>query len=357
MQEHGRHTTIVEIQHLRMVAVLLVVLAHIHQADARFLTTTLLDQTAYFGFAGVDVFFVLSGFIIHHLYRDYRGLDVRYFLKRLNRIFPLYWIFTGLTLAGYLVFAGSLTRSFAELDLIASLTLTPHHDLPILLVGWTLTHELYFYALFGLALALPPVWRVRAAGLWAAATIAATVLMPRDVSPWLSVAFSPFNLLFLSGIALSVLRDRLPAWRWPLTVVARAGLDPWRRARCDRCRRPARARLCSLRHRHHGSLAGLETAPARPRRAHRRLVLCDLSGPSPGDQRPGAPAAGKPVEPAFLPPRPDRLHHPGLADPYRRRDAPPESRPAADRPVCAAAPRQGRRLKVSDPASAPQGPE
>ncbi len=224
MQEHGRHTTIVEIQHLRMVAVLLVVLAHIHQADARFFTTTLFDQTAYFGFAGVDVFFVLSGFIIHHLYRDYRGLDVRYFLKRLNRIFPLYWIFTGLTLAGYLVFAGSLTRSFAELDLIASLTLFPHHDLPILLVGWTLTHELYFYALFGLALALPPAWRVRAAALWAAATIAATALMPRDVSPWLAVAFSPFNLLFLSGIALSVLRDRLPARRWPLTVVALAGM-------------------------------------------------------------------------------------------------------------------------------------
>ena len=224
MGEHGRHTTIVEIQHLRALAVLLVVIAHIHQADARFFPGPLLDRTAYFGFAGVDVFFVLSGFIIHHLYRDHSGFDARYFLKRINRIYPLYWIFTGLALIGYAVMGDSLTRSAGELDLLASLTLAPANDLPVLLVGWTLTHELYFYLAFGLTLILPPRWRLWPALAWGMATIAASWLLPPAPSPWLGVLFSPFNLLFLAGIGLSAWRDRLPAWRWPLLVLAVAGL-------------------------------------------------------------------------------------------------------------------------------------
>lgn len=125
MLDHQRHGQIVGIQHLRMVAVLLVVIAHVHQADARFFPGPLMDQTAYFGFAGVDIFFVVSGFIIHHLYRRHAGFDARYFLKRINRIFPLYWIFTALALIGYLAVGDSLTRSTAELNILASLTLIP----------------------------------------------------------------------------------------------------------------------------------------------------------------------------------------------------------------------------------------
>lgn len=223
MDAHGRHSTIVEIQHLRALAVLLVVLAHIHQADARFLGTPLLDQTAFFGFIGVDIFFVLSGFIIHHLYSTHSGFDARYFLNRLNRIFPLYWIFTGLALTGYLVMGDSLTRGLGEIDLLASLTLIPTGELPLLLVGWTLTHELYFYIAFGMVLVAPRAWRPWLAAGWAGATLAATYLLPETGSPWIALLFSPFNLLFLAGCLISAGRARLEALRWPALVLAVAG--------------------------------------------------------------------------------------------------------------------------------------
>lgn len=223
MLDYQRHGQIVGIQHLRMVAVLLVVIAHVHQADARFFPGPLMDQTAYFGFAGVDIFFVVSGFIIHHLYRRHAGFDARYFLKRINRIFPLYWIFTALALIGYLAVGDSLTRSTAELDILASLTLIPTGDLPVLLVGWTLTHELYFYLAFGIALMCPAAWRPWLAAAWAGATLVATYLLPAMGSPWLDLVFSPFNLLFLAGIGLSAGHDRLAALRWPLLAMAVGG--------------------------------------------------------------------------------------------------------------------------------------
>ncbi|MEA1941272.1 MAG: acyltransferase [Pseudomonadota bacterium] len=233
MDAHGRHTTIVEIQHLRAIAVLLVVLAHIHQADARFLGPALLDRTAFFGFIGVDIFFVLSGFIIHHLYSTQTGFDARYFLKRLNRIFPLYWIFTGLALTGYLVFGDSLTRGLGEIDLVASLTLIPTGELPLLLVGWTLTHEIYFYIAFGIVLMAPRAWRPWLAAGWAVSTLVVAYLLPETGSPWLDLLFSPFNLLFLAGCLISAGRMRLEGLRWPaliLTIAGAAGALAWTRA-------------------------------------------------------------------------------------------------------------------------------
>lgn len=224
MGEHGRHKTLIEIQFLRAIAVLMVVIAHIHQANDRFYSDAVLGQASLFGFAGVDVFFVLSGFIIHHLYKDHAGFDLRYFLNRLNRIFPLYWIFTGFAVLGYVTMGGSLTRSADELDILASLTLIPTGDLPVLQVGWTLTHELYFYLAYGLALLLPQSARVWAAMGWALASLA-YILVPHGIaSPWLDLVFSPFNFLFLSGVLLATLYPRIRRLRRPALLILASGL-------------------------------------------------------------------------------------------------------------------------------------
>ncbi|WP_203293085.1 acyltransferase family protein [Maricaulis parjimensis] len=224
MGEHGQHKTLIEIQFLRAIAVLMVVVAHVHQANDRFFETPVLGQASLFGFAGVDVFFVLSGFIIHYIYRAHRGFDAHYFLNRMNRVLPLYWIFTGFAVAGYFAMGDSLTRSRDELDLIGSLTLIPTGQTPILPVGWTLTHELYFYLVYGLGLLLPRSWRGWAAALWAVSSLA-YILAPHTIaSAWLDMMFSPFNFLFLAGIGLAALLPVMARLRIVAPLVLAAGL-------------------------------------------------------------------------------------------------------------------------------------
>lgn len=222
--------TIVEVQYLRAIAVLLVIVAHIHQTNQRFFSAPLLGDAAFAGFSGVDVFFVISGFIIHHIYGGHSGLDGRYFLNRLNRILPLYWIFSALAVAGYLVMGDSLTHSLGELDLVSSALLLPSHQPPVLVVGWTLTHELYFYLAYGLSLLLPRPWRIRAAAAWGLASLAYALLPGMPTWPWLAVMLSPFNLLFLSGILLASQYHRLQRGRWlalALAIAGAAGAGAW----------------------------------------------------------------------------------------------------------------------------------
>lgn len=211
-----------ELQGLRALAVMMVVIGHIHQADFRFMAPSLLGDYAYFGYAGVDLFFVISGFIIHWLYRGHDKPDAAYFLKRLNRIYPLYWIFTLAAIAGYAVMGDALTSDLASLDVWQSFTLAPANQPPILQVGWTLTHELYFYLVYGLVLVLPRRFRLWAFLAWGAATLAYMTVRPGSMGPWLQIALSPFNLLFLAGIALAALIKRLPQGRWPLLGLALA---------------------------------------------------------------------------------------------------------------------------------------
>lgn len=214
---------IIQIQYLRGLAVMLVVLAHIHQSDARFLTPSLLGDYAYFGFSGVDLFFVISGFIIHWLYRSHDKPDAGYFLKRLNRIYPLYWIFTLAALAGYFTMGDALTAEAGELNLVESFTLAPSSQAPILMVGWTLTHELYFYLAYGLALLLPRRLRIWAGLAWGGASLAFMWVEPGALGPRLAVLLSPFNLLFLAGAFLAGGLDTLQTQRWPALALSLAG--------------------------------------------------------------------------------------------------------------------------------------
>ena len=199
---------ITQVQHLRALAVLLVVFAHLQTGAARFFDTPVIDQWALAGFAGVDIFFVLSGYIIHRIYRLSRGFDWRFIAGRANRIYPLYWIYSGLALAGYLLIGDSLTRGSDELDIWRSFTLWPQADVPVLVVGWTLTHELYFYLCYGIWLALPDRIRPWAAASWAVATLiiggAQIIFTPES-----RVVFSLFNLQFLAGALIASHEDRL----------------------------------------------------------------------------------------------------------------------------------------------------
>ena len=108
-----------------------------------------------FGIVGVDVFFMISGFIIYFVTANKTMTHVEFMEKRIVRVFPLYW---GLSLLALLVFfvAPRLINSNAKeaTDVAASFLLWPTSAPYLVNNGWTLTYEILFYALWALV-ALP----------------------------------------------------------------------------------------------------------------------------------------------------------------------------------------------------------
>ncbi len=99
-----------------------------------------------FGYAGVDFFFVLSGFIIFYIHRNDIGNKIKlkdFILKRFIRVYPVYWII----LIPRLLFTG---KNPNFITCITSFTLFPYPSPPIVNVSWTLSYEVFFYLIFGL---------------------------------------------------------------------------------------------------------------------------------------------------------------------------------------------------------------
>jgi peptidoglycan/LPS O-acetylase OafA/YrhL len=158
MATHERNE-IVGIQYLRGVAAMFVVVFHLSmQMEWMNPTATLLKTFQ----SGVDLFFVISGYIMFQSTRGGTGLDAfEFFKRRLIRIAPLYWLATLAMVAVLLIapqFVKQAVLSFPHAA--ASLAFfpapnpaAPGHYGPLVTVGWTLNYEMLFYALFAVAIA------------------------------------------------------------------------------------------------------------------------------------------------------------------------------------------------------------
>ena len=172
MNRAGRITTL---QLFRGVAALLVVFYHATVYSQEQLGYSFLGGLFLFGYTGVDFFFVLSGFIIYYIHAADIGDPSRlrpYLTKRLARIFPTYWIVTAIKLA-LIVVVPTIAKSY-ERDLaviVKSILLVPQTNLPLIGAAWTLSYELLFYILFGLAILVGSAWAYRLVWVWVAATV------------------------------------------------------------------------------------------------------------------------------------------------------------------------------------------
>lgn len=219
----GKRHPLSLIQILRGVAALLVVEHHFCLTIAEYHphpSPIEASSLGHLGAAGVDLFFVISGFIMVITHRRDRG-DLRsalkFWRKRFIRIFPLYWIWTSLLLSLWL--CGIALRSHHyDLSFIAlSYLLWPvsyesrllH---PLLDQGWTLSFELYFYVLFGISIAFG-LTRYRLISL--AATFAAVGFVAHyaahPTGPSVLVS-SPLIVEFIFGALAGALADRLRHW-------------------------------------------------------------------------------------------------------------------------------------------------
>ncbi|HKX57501.1 MAG TPA: acyltransferase, partial [Xanthomonadales bacterium] len=121
-------------------------------------SSTGVDQGAFFavseavGFAGVDIFFVISGFIMAHTSFAHNGLEGGWgFLRRrVARIYSGYWPFF---LLAFPLFWWINPGLMQDLDLFRNIILWPVYPL-LIAVAWTLIFEMFFYLLFTLIISL-----------------------------------------------------------------------------------------------------------------------------------------------------------------------------------------------------------
>lgn len=205
---------LISVQYARAGAALLVVLAHL-SGFAAFQPVS----SAHFGGFGVDIFFVISGFIMWQTSRDQRPGD--FMRRRISRIVPPYWFYTSL-LVLLALFAPRLAPN-VELSWTAvfgSYLFIPYADHrgvmnPILLQGWTLNFEMYFYIVFALSLFLAkPLLRfLSVAGLFLLST-AFGISSDKSLAI-LSQVTNTILFEFVIGMMVSI------AWqRWKITAPA-----------------------------------------------------------------------------------------------------------------------------------------
>ncbi len=170
-----------------------------------------------FGSAGVQFFFVLSGFIIYYVHHGDVGTGkvLPYLQKRVVRIYPVYILVT-LALAPFWLFVPSWGEPYHKSisALVLSLLLLPQDHEPHLIVAWTLIHEMMFYLVFATLVMSRIAGRVSLA-MWFSVILAANILLGWDLAFPASHVLSVNNLLFALGMfaAWVVLRmkPRLPA--------------------------------------------------------------------------------------------------------------------------------------------------
>lgn len=189
---------IVGIQYLRAAAALAVLVFHMGM---------FFDVSIELGKAGVDLFFVISGFIMMVTTATRPTTPWTFIERRFWRVAPLYWVVTLATLAGlylrpWLVYQPDLSLR----NILGSFIFLPVLDemlAPVVIQGWTLTFELIFYlALAGtLAISTSPARR-----LMLLATVFGVAV---EVSPVLPIAYAreltqPLILEFVAGAAVGL---------------------------------------------------------------------------------------------------------------------------------------------------------
>jgi len=175
-------------------------------------TTVIFDHIPYlhWGAFGVDIFFIVSGFVICHI----TAIDSsHFFLKRIFRIVPLYWLCT-LGIAAVAVARPGLLESttFSTTYLLKSLFFIPyrrldHRIVPLLFLGWTLQFEMLFYAVFGTALMFTKKYarEVAIAGLIVVALLGKPF---RHLSPIVLFYARDVVIQFACGIICYILWER-----------------------------------------------------------------------------------------------------------------------------------------------------
>jgi hypothetical protein len=217
----GTRPKLAWIQALRGIAVFLVVLTHARYFFLDTPTWPLAEQLLRPGAMGVDLFFVISGFIMVYTTRHVPGTPrdaLDFLVRRFARIWPLYALVTVVWLTVNHRGFGWLSNWPPFKSLLLSLSFQPvdlenplyfSASLPL---GWTLNFEMYFYLVFGLCLLAGRLRWLALAG-WILLTVIVLPAFKRELTldvltnfrfsiAYLNLVSNPIILEFLAGVAI-----------------------------------------------------------------------------------------------------------------------------------------------------------
>jgi len=198
------------IQAMRGIAVLSVAIYHIWIFENLFWNTDkVLPKIFSLGHIGVDLFFVISGFVIvsvtRGLFSQYASIKT-FIFKRITRIFPLYWFYTILLLAAYCIIGTDFGKLAAN---YRSFLLLPQSKLPVLDIGWSLIHEMHFYFIFALLMFLNEKHLIKVLILWAVLVTAGNIFFESFALGWnlyyLKLSIDPLTIEFILGCIVAKL--------------------------------------------------------------------------------------------------------------------------------------------------------
>tara|TARA_B100001109_G_scaffold164748_1_gene134193 strand:+ start:14587 stop:15642 length:1056 start_codon:yes stop_codon:yes gene_type:complete len=154
------------IQYLRALAAFMVVVHHTLEMAMGAVSEVAPHWLILVGAAGVDIFFVISGFIM--MYTSFKSINsptpLSFLKHRIIRIYPLYLLCLVVMLT--VMAMGFLANHTPDVaNIISSIFLFPDQD-RIIFVAWTLEYEIYFYLVFSITLLLKkPLASVLATGI------------------------------------------------------------------------------------------------------------------------------------------------------------------------------------------------
>ncbi len=147
------------LQILRAVAAWMVVYHHFMQSFFEFKSESFLGHFfSKYGGLGVDIFFVLSGFVMFAALRSGKPSASRFAVGRFFRIVPAYWLYTFVVVARIHAFPEGFLYTDYDLKSCASLLFVPTRnpsgigEYTVLTVGWTLNFEMFFYLVLALSI-------------------------------------------------------------------------------------------------------------------------------------------------------------------------------------------------------------
>jgi exopolysaccharide production protein ExoZ len=214
------------IQALRAIAILFVVLNHLTIIEVKFgKMPAVLPEFLSRGMGGIDLFFTISGLMMVTISRGkYQSTRqaFSFLYNRLVRIYPLYWIYSLLVLPIFFLRPDWVNSAQGNrVDLLSSFLLLPSDLLPLINVAWMLVHLCYFYSIFFLVLWLcKERYLPLIMALWVLLVGAGQVYFHfhPSLSPLINLLIHPYTFEFITGCFIGFLfhtRQR----RWGLAFL------------------------------------------------------------------------------------------------------------------------------------------